>query len=118
MTRNSSFTRPLLLVVAVIVLLPVLVMATMMPMMGMWGWGHVAEGGMWSGTGRWWTWLVMWFVPLLVVVGIGYLVYDGVRRTGTGGDDTALEELRVAYARGDLSDEEFEHRRERLRREE
>ena len=43
------------------------------------------------------------------------------RREGgvdTGDDDTALEELRIAYARGDLSDEGFERRRERLRREE
>lgn len=34
------------------------------------------------------------------------------------GCDPALEALRVASARGDLSDEEFEHRRERLRGEE
>nr|WP_305080130.1 SHOCT domain-containing protein [Natronomonas sp. LN261] len=32
--------------------------------------------------------------------------------------DPALEELRMAYARGDLSEEEFEERRERLRQEE
>lgn len=117
MTQSDSLTRPLLLVVVAIVLLPVLTMAVMMPMMGMWGWGHVAGGGMWGGTGGGWMWLVMWFVPLLVIVGVGYLVYAGVRRADTEGDDAALEELRIAYARGDLSDEEFEHRRERLRRE-
>lgn len=117
MTRNGSLTRPLLLVLAAVVLLLVLAMAVTMPMMGVWGWGHAAGGGMWNGTGTSRRWLVLWSVPLLVV-GIGSLVYAGVRRTGTGVEDTALEELRVAYARGDLSDEEFEPRRERLRREE
>ncbi|WP_246282678.1 SHOCT domain-containing protein [Natronomonas halophila] len=35
----------------------------------------------------------------------------------TRSEDTALEKLRVAYARGELADEEFETRRERLKRE-
>jgi putative membrane protein len=36
-------------------------------------------------------------------------------RRGTEGSaaDSALEELRLAYARGDLTDEEYETRRER-----
>lgn len=118
MTQNDSLTKPLLLIIAAIGLLPLLMMAVMMPMTGMWGWGHMADGGMWGGTGRWWIWLMMGLVPLFVVVGIGYLVYAGIRRADTGADDTALEELRLAYARGDLSDEKFERRRERLRREE
>jgi putative membrane protein len=33
------------------------------------------------------------------------------------GRDPAIEELRHAYARGDLTDEEYESRRERLERE-
>ena len=50
-------------------------------------------------------------IALLVLVGIGYLIY----RSASG--DPALDELRLAYARGDLSDEEYEERRDRLTRE-
>lgn len=83
-----------------------------MPMMGLWGWGH-----MWNGTGTSWMWITMSIVPLLVILGVGYLLYNGIRQSGTQRTDPALEELRAAYARGDLSDEEFEKRRERLQRE-
>lgn len=54
--------------------------------------------------------MLVWLVGLL---GIGYLLY----RSLAGGmqtksaSDPALEELRLAYARGDLSEEEFEQRR-------
>jgi putative membrane protein len=46
---------------------------------------------------------------LFVVAGVLLL------RRGTEGSaaDSALEELRLAYARGDLTDEEYETRRER-----
>ena len=63
-----------------------------------------------------WQWLVSWLVVLLIAVGVVYVLYRGV--TGAGSEeDAALEELRLAYARGDLSDEEFEERRQRLERE-
>ena len=55
-------------------------------------------------------------VPLLVlvlVVWVGYLLLTG----DEGGDrDPAIRELRAAYARGDLTTEEFEERMQRLRR--
>lgn len=116
MTQNETLTSTLLLVVAAIVLLPVLAMAFMMPMMGMWGWGHTSDGGMWgvAGSGGSWTWLAMWLVTLLVVVGAGYLLSTRLGRDGEDASDPAIEALRLAYARGDLSDEEFERRRERL----
>lgn len=116
MTTDKTLVRTLLVIIAVVLLLPFLMMALMMPMMGMWGWGHMNDG-MWA-TGGAWTWLLMWLVMLLVVGGIGYLIYGGVRQSADAGSDPALEELRGAYARGDISDEEFERRRERLRREE
>lgn len=117
MTTNDTLTRTLLIIIAVIVLLPALLMAVMMPMMGMWSWGHM-DGGMWGTTGGTWMWLVMWLVVLLVIGGLGYFVYTGVRKSAAAGADPAIEELRATYARGDLSDEEFDQRRERLRREE
>ena len=55
-----------------------------------------------------------------MLLGISYLQYRGLVG-GIGSDalsDPALEELRVAYARGDLSEEEFEERRAKLRTDE
>lgn len=55
---------------------------------------------------------------LLVLIGGGYLLYlalaDDSGAGLTGASDPAMTELRVAYARGDLSDEQFESRRKRL----
>jgi putative membrane protein len=116
MASENEVLRILLVIVAVIVLVPILMMAFMMPMMGMWGWSHMADGGTWGNAGGTWTLLLMWFVMFAVVASIGYLIYRAVRRSADSVSDAALEELRVAYARGDLSDDEFEERRERLRR--
>ncbi|MFC6719010.1 SHOCT domain-containing protein [Natrialbaceae archaeon GCM10025810] len=115
MATDDSVIRTLLTVIAGILLLPFLVMAIAMPMMGVWGWGHMGSGA-WGDTGAAWMWVLMSVVPLAVVLGIGYLLYRAVRQSGTQRTDAALEELRSAYARGDLTDEEFEERRERLRR--
>jgi putative membrane protein len=52
---------------------------------------------------------------LVAIVAGGYLLYRVFARPSR--DDSAIEELRLAYARGDLSDEEYERRRERLRAE-
>lgn len=115
MITADTITRTLLVIVAVIVLLPVLMMVVMMPMMGIWG---MAGGGMWDGMGGTWMWLLMWLVVLLVIGGIGYLLYTTIRKSGATVSDPAIEELRVAYARGNLSEEEFEQRHERLERDE
>ena len=112
---GDSLVRTIVIVVAVILLLPVIAMLVMMPMMGaghMWYWNDA--GVMGSG----WPWLLTWLVGLLVIVGVGYALYKAIASTGTQREsDAALEELRLAYARGDLSDEEFEERRRRLERE-
>ena len=117
METDDSLIRTLLIVIAAILLLPFLMMAIMMPVMGLWGGGHMWSGGMWDGTGATWMWLIMSIVPLLVIFGLGYLLYSALRRQGTAQADPALEELRAAYARGDLTDEEYEKRRDRLNRE-
>lgn len=115
MSSNDQTLRILLIIAAVVLFLPVLMMAFMMPVMGMWGWGHMSDVGMWGGAG--WMWILMWLLVLAVVLGTGSLLYRGIRRTAGRREDAALEELRVAYARGEISDEEFETRRERLQRE-
>ncbi|SDM18449.1 putative membrane protein [Halogranum gelatinilyticum] len=114
MTQNETLTRTLLLVVAAIILLPILSMAFMMPMMGMWGWGHMADTGMWGVGGGSWVWVMMWVIPLVLIGGLGYLFYRSLSGVVDESTDPALEELRIAYARGDISDEEFERRRQRL----
>uniref|UniRef100_UPI002468F64B SHOCT domain-containing protein n=1 Tax=Halopenitus sp. POP-27 TaxID=2994425 RepID=UPI002468F64B len=80
---------------------------------------HMRACGMWGdGTSAGWTVLVgvaMQLLFLAVLVGGGYLVY----RTIAGRDDDsdrAIEELRLAYARGDLTDDEYEQRRAALDR--
>lgn len=112
---TDSLVRTILLVLAVVVLLPLLMMAFAMPMMGMMGWW----GGMGPGTGVSPLWgFGSMLVVLAVVLGVGYYLVRSLASTTSEATDPALEELRVAYARGDLSDEEFERRRERLARSE
>lgn len=112
MSENElSLGRVLLLVVAAIVLLPLLMMALAVPMMGM-------MGGYWMGPTNGYSALNALFGIgwLLVVFGGGYLIVRALLRRSDERRDPALEELRAAYARGDITDEEFENRRETLRR--
>ena len=111
-TTDDSILRVVLIVVLILIAIPFVMMIVMMPMMGAWGVGHM-NGWMWDGTGPSWAWIFMWLVMLGILLGGGYLVYRAIRTPGES-SDPALEELRAAYARGELSDEEFETRRERL----
>jgi|AntDeeMetagen134_2_1112570.scaffolds.fasta_scaffold02342_2 putative membrane protein len=108
-------TTVVLLVVGAIIAIPMIVMA--LGFGGMMGYGGMMGGGTMSGASGWWP-LFGLLVPLLFLLGLlggGYVL---VRRLASDrpSRDAALEELRVAYARGDLTDEEFETRRERLER--
>lgn len=116
MANDETLLRTLLLIVAVVLLVPFLMMVLAWPMMGLWGGGHMWDGNA-TGAG-WMTMILLWLLPLAVVLGLGYLLYRGLVGSGGRETDPALEELRVAYARGELSDEEFEERRNRLRRRE
>lgn len=118
-TRDTRLATIVLIAIGALVVLPMAFMGFGMmgfgPMMGGM-WGH----GMWDGgTTPGWLPLVAVLLQLLfvaAVVVVGYLVYRAI----AGGDDTdrALEELRLAYARGDLTDEEYEQRRDALERDE
>lgn len=110
MTTDDSVLETVLIVVGVFLAIPLLMMVVMTPMAGLAGWGHMS-----GGTGGWGS--LLWSViPLVILVGAIYILYanSSTERTKT---DTALAELRTAYARGDLSDEEFQTRRENLRSE-
>jgi putative membrane protein len=88
------------------------------PTTGMRGFGHMGSGT-WGTGGMSGPFMLVGFAMQLLfvvaLVGGAVFVYRTVT-SDTGDENTALEELRVAYARGDLTDEEFEQRRERLQR--
>jgi len=115
-SNQLDTTTILLLILGAIILLPLLTMG--MGFGGMMGYGGmVGYGGTTSG---WWPFVRMLFSrssSLLILLGGGYLVFRRMSETQTS-QDPAMEELRTAYARGDLTDEEFEARRERLERSE
>ncbi|WP_231186929.1 SHOCT domain-containing protein [Haladaptatus sp. DYF46] len=109
-TTGDSLLRLLVVALLVLLLVPMLVMFFAFPMMGGW-----MMGGRYGGYGAMsvWGWLIM-LLPFGLLVALGVLVYR-ILRDGEFGTDPALSELRMAYARGDISEEEFERRRERLR---
>lgn len=109
MSNDTDLARTIVFVFAIVLLTPIILMAVAMPFVGMWGVGH-----MWDGTGMTGGWWISWLLFLVIIVGIGYLLYRALLRTEPESVDPALEELRIAYARGELSDEEFQTRRERL----
>lgn len=107
---RSDLTTVLLVILGIVVLWPLLMMG--FGGMGMMGYGGMM-GGPYSDGGYSIVGVVLQFVFMVVLLGGGYLLARrliGHRESR----DEALEELRVAYARGDLSDEEFETRRETL----
>jgi len=121
MPTNSDDTRLvtlLIVIIGAVFIVPLFFMSFGMmgfgPMMGgMWG-GHMWGDGTMPG----WMFLVgivMQLLFLAALLGGGYLIYRAI--TGSeSNSDQALEELRLAYARGELTDEEYEQRREALDR--
>jgi putative membrane protein len=112
-SNQLDTTTIVLLILGAIIVLPLLTMG--MGFGGMMGYGGmVGYGGTTSG---WWPFVGM-LVPLifiLILLGGGYLIVRRANESQTA-RNPAMEELRTAYARGDLTDEEFESRREKLER--
>jgi len=116
-TSDRQLVWVVLAIVGVFLVLPAVGMRFgamgMGPMMG-----GVWEHGMWGPTDGVPGWLLVVGLAIQVLflallVGAGYLGYRALS-AGGGSADPALAELRAAYARGDLDDEEFERRRDRL----
>jgi putative membrane protein len=106
-----------LLLVAAVVLLPLLTVGLGGGTMGGGMMGGMRGSHMWSdgGVPGWWLLasLLGRALTLLVVLVVGYLVYRALTESGAG-TDAAMDELRLAYARGDIDDEEYERRRQTL----
>ncbi|WP_435073733.1 SHOCT domain-containing protein [Halorubrum sp. HHNYT27] len=113
---SGGLLRVGVIVLGVLLLFPILMMVFAMLMMGMMGWW---DGGMMNGFSPLWGvgMLLAWLVVLLAIGYAIYRVLDG-QVAPESGADPALEELRLAYARGDLTDEEFEERRQDLQQDE
>ncbi|MFC5136533.1 MULTISPECIES: SHOCT domain-containing protein [Haloferacaceae] len=117
-TDDTRLVTLLLVIIGAVFIFPMFFMGFGMmgfgPMMGgMWG------GGMWSdATMPGWMFIVgivMQLLFLAALAGGGYLIYRAV--AGRESDsDQAVEELRLAYARGELTDEEYEQRKDALKR--
>jgi len=115
MTSNTTDQQRIwvvLTIVAALIIVPLFGMMWAGPMMGgMWGTGMWGADGM-SG----WMLIIgvgMQLLLVAVIIGAVYLGYRAIRKPD-GASDPAVAELRAAYARGDLSDEEYERRRDRL----
>jgi putative membrane protein len=117
MSLLTTLLRQFLIVILVLILVPFGMMAVITPMVGMWDGNHIWTGGMAPVTGPGWMWPLLWFVLLVLIVGFSYFLYKSLSGSDSQETDIAIQEVRIAYARGELSDEEFETRLERLRRE-
>ncbi|MFB6104681.1 MAG: SHOCT domain-containing protein [Halobacteriaceae archaeon] len=120
MTQQSTDRQvgwAVLAILGVVVVLPAFAMT-----FGMMGVGPLMDGpwhhGMWGTTEGVSGWMLavglgMQLLSLAVLLGAAYLGLRALTSAG-GSSNPALEELRTAYARGDLDDAEFERRRDRL----
>lgn len=110
---TDGLLRLVVIVLGVLLLFPLLTMVFGMPMMEMMGWWW--DGGTMNGFSPLWGlgMLLVWLVALLA---IGYVIYRVLvgQVAPESGADPAREELRLADARGDLTDEEFEERRQKF----
>lgn len=84
------------------------------------GGGMMGRGdhGMWNGHGGWWIGglpLVGWALGALGVVAGGRYWLGGRDRSGTERDGPAMDTLRRRFERGEIDEETFRRRRERLK---
>lgn len=106
MTRDDSGLRTIATVVAVLFAIPVLMMSVMV-LLGLSGVGQMpGHAGGWQ--------LLLPVIPLIIFGSAVYVLYTGSGNGSERETERALDELRAAYARGDLSETEFETRRNRL----
>lgn len=105
--RYSQIGQVVIIALVLIVLTPLLLMMIMMPMMmgGMAGNGTMTMSPMWG--------LIMMLGGFFILLATGYVLYRALHGA-VKNTDPAIEELRMAYARGDITKEEFEQRKNNL----
>lgn len=69
----------------------------------------------WMVFGGGFMWLFWVVVILIIVIGLRSLMNSGTAGNSSSGD-TPMEILKKRYARGEIDDEEYEHRRKELER--
>jgi putative membrane protein len=116
MQRTTTIIVAAALAVLVLVAIPALAFAiglAGMPMPGSSWSAPMHDGGFQMTTPIWFAVLgvLSQFAFFALFAAGAYVLYRAVTRDSS---DTALEELRRAYARGDVDDDEYERRRERL----
>ena len=109
MVSERDAVKLIVLILAIVLFVPLVMMLLAWPMSGMWDGGH-----MWDGGGMGWVAVASWAVIMLVLLGAVLLLFWVLRPAAGATDDPALEEVRLAYARGELSDEEYTERIDRL----
>ncbi|WP_254274390.1 SHOCT domain-containing protein [Haloarcula marina] len=110
-SNQLDTTTIVLLILGAIIVLPLLTMG--IGFGGMMGYGGMMGG--YGTTSGWWplVGMLVQLVFLLVLLGGGYRLFRRMTDSQSS-RNPAMEELRMAYARGDLTDEEFEARRNKL----
>lgn len=76
--------------------------------------GMGGVGGGMGGLGWWPLFGSLVLLSVLLLVGYGVYTNEGSPANDRTHTDTALSTLRTQYARGEISEEEFEERRQRL----
>ena len=112
-TNRLDPVTVLVLFVGVLLLLPWLTMG--FGFGGMMGHGDMMGG--YGGSTGWWPLIgsLVQIAILLTLLGGGYLLIKRLTADGAA-SSSAIAELRLAYARGDLTDEEFDRRLATLER--
>jgi putative membrane protein len=109
MADTDAVLRTVLVLLVVVVSIPFVMLLVAVPFAGgMHTWGGGMDPGSGMGWGLGWTWMALG--PFVLLLAIGYGSYRLLGRDR----DAALQELRLAYARGELTDDEYETRRQRL----
>ncbi len=96
-------------------------MMGVMPMMGMMtgnrGMGNMMDGNFgWRNIWAWWSWIPMILSWILMILGIIVLTYWLINQTvGRKKEKSALDILKERYAKGEISEEDFEEKKKDLR---
>ncbi|MFB6254583.1 MAG: SHOCT domain-containing protein [Halobacteriaceae archaeon] len=116
--ESSEMLKIALIILALLIILPFIMMIFVIPLMSAGVGIHMMGDGMLWGASPFLglVMMVLWVLFFVVIGYFTYRVFEGSSKRPLG-RDPALKELRMQYAQGEISEEEFEKRRRRLQRE-